>query len=78
MATMNVSLDDDPKEYANGEALTRRGFSTASEYVRHLIRVDRERERLRDLISAGLSSGPPSPVDEDYFVGRRERIASDS
>ena len=46
MTSMNVSLPEELKEYV--EAQTERGYSTPSEYVRELIRQDKER-RLSNL-----------------------------
>ena len=43
MATMNVSLPDFMKEWAEAQARTGR-YSNASDYVRDLIRRDQERE----------------------------------
>lgn len=73
MATMNVSLDDELKEFANSDRIRARGFYSASEYVRHLIRVDRELDRLRRLVDEGLESGTPKSVDPGYFDELRRR-----
>lgn len=71
MATMNVSLPDPMKSWA--EARTRDGrYSNVSDYVRDLIRKDQEREgaiaELQGLVSEGISSGPPRPFDLAGFV----------
>ncbi len=73
MATMNVSLDDDLKAFVTGERVKARGFSSASEYVRHLVRVDRELDRLRGMIEEGLESGPSEPFSSDDFDELRRR-----
>ena len=73
MATMNVSLEDDLKAFATGERVKARGFSSASEYIRHLVRVDRELDRLRGLIEEGLASGPAEPLSPDAFDELRRR-----
>ena len=73
MATMNVSLDDDLKDFATGERVRARGFTSASEYIRHLVRVDRELDRLRGLIEEGLESGPPRPMAPEGFDELRRR-----
>lgn len=73
MPTMNVSLDDDLKNFATGDRVRARGFSSASEYIRHLVRVDRELDRLRGLIVEGLESGPPEPLDPELFEDLRRR-----
>ena len=73
MATMNVSLEDDLKAFATGERVKARGFSSASEYIRHLVRVDRELDRLRGLIEEGLESGPAEPLLPEAFGELRRR-----
>lgn len=71
---MNISLDDELKDYATGDEVARRGFSTASEYVRHLIREDRARERMRALVEDGLASGPPVPLESTWFDTLRTQV----
>lgn len=60
MATMNVSLPDAMKDWVESQARDGR-YSNASDYVRDLIRRDRERaERRADLqrlITQGIDSG---------------------
>jgi antitoxin ParD1/3/4 len=62
--TMNISLTDDLKSFVDTR-IARRGYSSASEYVRDLIRRDEERaseERFKSLIEEGLNS-PLMPED---------------
>ena len=73
MATMNVSLEDELKAFATGERVRARGFSSASEYIRHLVRVDREFDRLRGLIEEGLESGPGEAFPAEEFEELRRR-----
>ncbi len=60
MATMNVSLPDQMKDWVESRAQTGR-FSNASDYVRDLIRKDQERAdkitAMQGLIDEGLASG---------------------
>ena len=68
MTSMNVSLPEELKEYA--EAQTRNGYSTPSEYVRELIRADQRRragEKLNALLLEGLQSGDSLPVDSRFW-----------
>ena len=68
MTSMNVSLPEELKEYV--EAQTRTGYSTPSEYIRHLIRDDqkrRAREALDALLLEGLHSGDSIPVDAAFW-----------
>ena len=73
MTTMNVSLPDSLKDFVD-EQVSSRGYGTSSEYVRELIRKDRETQRLRSLLLAGAASAPTAPVDAGYFEQLRERL----
>lgn len=76
MATMNVSLPDPMKSWVE-ERLHDGRFSNTSDYVRHLIRRDQEREEaialLQRAIDAGVESGAPEPFD---FAAFRSRMRS--
>ncbi len=72
MSTMNVSLPDGLKSFVDEQVATR-GYRTSSEYVRELIRRDRDRQRLRGLLLEGAQSSPASTADGRYFDGLRER-----
>lgn len=71
MATMNVSLPDAMKEWVEARAASGE-YANASDYVRDLIRHDRERRQAIDEINAeiqkGLDSGPAEPFDFDEFL----------
>ena len=74
MATMNVSLPEQMKDWV--EAQSKDGtFSNASDYVRHLIRQDRERQRaiaeLQAEIDKGINSGIAENFDFDEFIARK-------
>ena len=77
MTSMNVSLPEELKEFA--EAQTKHGYSTPSEYVRELIREDQKRkakEKLNVLLLEGLNSGKPIPVDAKFWNDlKREALA---
>ncbi|MCW3847782.1 type II toxin-antitoxin system ParD family antitoxin [Sphingomonas sp. LB-2] len=66
MSTMNISLPETLKSFVD-QQVTGRGYGTSSEYVRELIRRDRDREQLRALILEGAASGPAETVDQSYF-----------
>ncbi|MFA5964729.1 MAG: type II toxin-antitoxin system ParD family antitoxin [Sphingomonas sp.] len=74
MATMNISLPDGLKSFVDDQ-VAGGGYGTSSEYVRELIRMDQDRQRLRALLLAGAESPPGAPVDAAYFAGLRERLA---
>jgi len=73
MATMNVSLPDPMKDWVESRAQDGR-FSNASDYVRHLIRKDQERQAaiaaFQREITAGIESGAPREFDEAAFKAR--------
>jgi antitoxin ParD1/3/4 len=75
MGSMNISLPDSLKSFVD-EQVTARGYGTASEYMRELIRHDQARERLRGLLLEGAASPPDAPADEGYFETLRDRIRS--
>jgi antitoxin ParD1/3/4 len=73
MATMNVSLPDQMKDWVESRTETA-SFSNTSDYVRHLIRRDQEREQaiaeLQAEVDKGLESGPARTFDLDEFLSR--------
>jgi len=73
MSTMNISLPDTLKAFVD-EQVSQRGYGTSSEYVRELIRKDRDRLHLRELLLAGAASAPTSAVDAAYFEDLRKKV----
>lgn len=76
MTTMNVSLPDELKSYVD-EQVGDGGFGSTSEYVRELIRRDKDRQQLRRALLDGASSSPGPIADAPYFTTLRDRIRSD-
>ena len=74
---MNISLPDSLKHFVD-QQVAGRGYGTSSEYVRELIRRDKERQHLRDLLLEGASSAATEPVDASYFDGLRDRALKQS
>jgi antitoxin ParD1/3/4 len=56
------------------EQVAARGYGTSSEYLRELIRKDRDRQHLRALLLEGTASVPIGEADASYFNGLRTRI----
>lgn len=75
MSTMNISLPEHLKTFVD-EQVTERGYGTSSEYVRELIRKDRDRLQLRQMLLAGGASEVASQADAVYFDGLRARVQS--
>ncbi len=71
MATMNVSLPDQMKDWVENQAQSGR-YSNSSDYVRDLIRKDQERAlkiaSMQKLIDEGLASGPAENFNVDGFL----------
>lgn len=70
---MNISLPDTLKSFVD-EQVNQGRYGTSSEYVRELIRKDRDRLQLRGLLLVGVASAPAAPADPTYFEGLRDRV----
>jgi antitoxin ParD1/3/4 len=73
MSTMNISLPETLKAFVD-EQVAGRGYSTSSEYLRDLIRREKDRQHLRDLLQEGEASPLSGESDEDYFKNLRAEI----
>ncbi len=75
--SMNVSLPKALRTFVE-ERISKSAYASASEYVRELIRQDRERQaandRLEDLLLEGLESGPALEWTEDDWAAVRKRV----
>ncbi|MFP6663050.1 MAG: type II toxin-antitoxin system ParD family antitoxin [Deltaproteobacteria bacterium] len=82
-ASMNISLEQPTREWVHAR-MKRAGFSTASEYIRHLIREDRqdeERAAVEADLLLGIESGPSSRMtrkDWEAIRSRGRRLAAKS
>ena len=72
MSTMNVSLPDKLKAFAEGQ-VDNGQYGSTSEYVRELIRRDQDRALLRGLLLDGASSPIAGSADPAYFAQLRNR-----
>jgi len=73
MGTMNVSLPDSLRVFVD-EQVVAGGYSTTSEYVRELLRRERDRTRLRALLLEGAESPPGETADGAYFQGLKKVV----
>jgi antitoxin ParD1/3/4 len=75
METMNISLPDSLKEFVDSQVAAG-AYSSASEYIRRLIREDQERrhrEEIEQKLLEALDSGAPTPLTPgDWEDIRRE------
>ena len=74
VTTMNISLPDGLKAFVD-ERVQSAGYGTSSEYVRELIRRDKDRTQLREHVLAGVRSGVAGPMDAAYFTKLRQGSA---
>jgi antitoxin ParD1/3/4 len=75
MSTMNVSLPDELKSYVDDQ-VGGGAYGSTSEYVRDLIRRDKDRQQLRRLLLDGATSDGGPIADDAYFATLRDRIRS--
>ena len=75
MATMNISLPEPMKAWAEAQARDGR-YSNVSDYMRDLIRRDQARQgalaEVQALVEEGLTSGPARPFDMGAFIARQK------
>ncbi|MCY1171688.1 putative addiction module antidote protein [compost metagenome] len=76
MAQMNVQLPDDLQRWTDARAVEG-GFDSGSDYVRDLVRRDRDYAQklavLQAAIDEGLASGVSERTIEDIIADRRKR-----
>jgi antitoxin ParD1/3/4 len=70
---MNISLPDDMKAFVDEEVRTR-GFMSSSEYVRDLIRQQREVAEFRAKLTEGANAPPSDTSDAEFFAKMRAKI----
>lgn len=75
MGTMNISLPDPLRDFVE-EQVAQGGYGTSSEYVRELIRRDKDRVQLRSMLVEGAQSAVAGVADKAYFTSLRRRISS--
>jgi antitoxin ParD1/3/4 len=76
MQTMNISLPDPLKEYIE-EQVSAGGYSSASEYMRELVRADQKlkaRQELEEILLTALRSGEPTDVTPEMWAELRAKI----
>jgi antitoxin ParD1/3/4 len=79
MATMNISLPEPMKHWAEKQAASGR-YANASDYMRDLIRRDQDRQRkiaeMQALVDAGIKSGTGNRSMEELRMHAR-KLAKD-
>lgn len=77
MSTMNISLPDELKEFVDHRIQTE-GYGSSSEYMRELIRRDRDRVQFRQYLLDGVESKPVGRMDAAYFATLRKKLKTAS
>jgi antitoxin ParD1/3/4 len=73
MASTHVALPESLQAFVDDQVAAG-GYASADEYIRELIRRDRERQTLRALVLDGLASGAGEVVDDAWFDGLRAAV----
>jgi antitoxin ParD1/3/4 len=76
MQTMNISLPDPMKQYVE-EQVTAGAYSSASEYVRELVRTDQKRkarEALEQTLLAALDEGSAAQATPEWWATLRAEV----
>ena len=69
---MNISLPDELKAFVD-QRIASEGFGSSSEYMRELIRRDRDRAQFRQYLLDGVNAKPLGRMDAAYFAALRKR-----
>lgn len=70
---MNISLPDDLKSFVDAQ-VAEHAYGSTSEYLRDLIRKQRDIEKLRGMLLEGFNSGGAEAVCPETFKKMRERV----
>lgn len=73
MSTMNISLPEEMKRFVD-QQVREGAYAGSSEYVRELIRKDRELARFRALLDKGATSPIEGKFDAAWFDGLRTQL----
>ena len=76
MSTMNISLPDPMRSFVE-EQVKQKGYSTASEYIRHLIRQEQENlenKRVETLLLEGLDSGEKIEISDEWWEKKKQEL----
>lgn len=76
MTTLNISLPESMREFID-QQIQSGGYSTASEYIRHLIRIDQEKaekKQIEKLLLEGLNSGEAVEINDDWWSQKRTEL----
>jgi antitoxin ParD1/3/4 len=72
MSTINISLPDSLKTFID-EQVAAQGYNSAEEYLRDLVRKQRDIEQLRQTLLEGTNSPVVGAMDNAWFDSLRKR-----
>lgn len=78
MSTLTISIPDSLSDHLE-KVVAKGGFDSANEYVVALIRENREGlvgEGVEAPLVAGLDSGVPLEVDDEFWATKRRRLTA--
>jgi antitoxin ParD1/3/4 len=76
MSTMNISLPESLKSFVDSQ-VSDGDYGSSSEYVRELLRKEKDRVRLREMLLEGGASPLSENVwDAEYFEKKRQNIGA--
>ncbi|HEX3895420.1 MAG TPA: type II toxin-antitoxin system ParD family antitoxin [Rudaea sp.] len=70
---MNISLPDELKVFVD-RRIRSEGYGSSSEYMRELIRRDRDRAQFRQHLLEGIKAKPAGGMDAPYFASLRKKL----
>ena len=70
---MNISLPDELKAFVE-HRIQADGYGTSSEYMRELIRRDKDRMQFRQYLMDGMNAKPAGPMNAEYFAALRKQV----
>jgi len=76
MSSLNISLPEEMRSFVE-EQVVQQGYSTASEYIRHLIRQERERveqKKIEQLLLEGLDSGEVINITDQWWEQKKAAL----
>ena len=71
--TLTVRLGGPLSDFVAANVGEHGDYENVSEYLRDLIRKQRDVEKLRGMLLEGVKSGPATPMEPDFFDKMRER-----
>lgn len=77
MSTMNISLPEELRAFVNSQ-VSEGAYTSSSEYIRELLRKEKDRTRLREMLLEGAASPLSENVwNAEYFEKLRQRITAE-